>query len=46
MDRQSIHQAAKEKNTGSAGAKGIVVFNYTSTEVLNERTGPVETKEV
>lgn len=44
MDRQSIRQAAKEKNKFFADGKGIVVFNYIGTEILNERTGFIETK--
>lgn len=45
MDRQSVHQAAKE-NPGSAAGKGVVVFNCIGTEIVNERTDPIETKEI
>lgn len=43
-DKQSICQATKEKNKCFADGKGVVFFNYISTEILNERTGFTEIK--
>lgn len=44
LGRQSILQAAKEKNKCFADGKEIVFFHYVSAEIVNERAVFTETK--